>query len=163
MTRPRLLSVLDGRIRQTAEQIVTLTRLKKELERRRRELARRPPADHGRGYCSCFSGGVALIPPAAIRRKRHAPGPRRAREIEPGNCEASRVVSYVGFMGMLIALIAGAWVFGFAWAWIYNRLGADSKLGTVEGGTADKIRPKSAHLGRPLEVRGGRSNRAARG
>lgn len=74
MTRPRLLSVLDGRIRQTAEQIVTLTRLKKQLERWRRELARRPPTDHGRGYCSCFSGGVALIPPAAIRRKPARPG-----------------------------------------------------------------------------------------
>src|SRR5206468_4714133 len=43
MTRPRLLSVLDERIRQTARQIEALARLKKELERRRRGLARKPP------------------------------------------------------------------------------------------------------------------------
>lgn len=64
MTRPRLLGVLDERIRQTALQIEMLSRLKKELERRRRILARRPPTDHARGYCACFEGssGVALIP-----------------------------------------------------------------------------------------------------
>lgn len=69
-TRPRLLSVLDERIRQTAQHIATLTRLKRELERRRQDLARRPPTDHGSGYCSCFSDGGGVIPPAAIRRKR---------------------------------------------------------------------------------------------
>lgn len=69
MTRPRLLSVLDERIRQTARQIETLTRLKKDLERRRRGLARRPPTDHGRGYCGCFSEGAALIPVSGILPK----------------------------------------------------------------------------------------------
>lgn len=64
MTRPLLLRVLDERLRQTRGQIETLSRLKRELERRRRILARRPPTDHARGYCACFEGsdGVVLIP-----------------------------------------------------------------------------------------------------
>lgn len=78
MTRPRLLRVLDERIRQTAQQIATLTRLKQELGRRRRALARRPPTDHGRGYCACFSDGGALIPASAIRRKQEAGARARA-------------------------------------------------------------------------------------
>lgn len=62
MTRPLLLRLLDERLRQTADQIETLTRLKKELLRRRRSLARRPPTDHGQGYCGCFQeSGVALV------------------------------------------------------------------------------------------------------
>jgi MerR family transcriptional regulator, copper efflux regulator len=55
MTRPRLLRILDERIRQTAEQIGRLTDLKSELEQQRRTLARRSPTEHGRGYCKCFS------------------------------------------------------------------------------------------------------------
>jgi len=69
-TRPLLLRVLDARIEQTAGQIETLSRLKQELERRRRVLARRPLTDHGRGYCACMassergaSGGLALTKP----------------------------------------------------------------------------------------------------
>lgn len=63
MTRPLLLHILDERLRQTCGQIETLTRLKKELVRRRRTLAQRPPTDHGQGYCACFeeSGAVALV------------------------------------------------------------------------------------------------------
>jgi DNA-binding transcriptional MerR regulator len=55
MTRPLLLRVLDERIQGTAWQIEALTRLKHELERSRRALARRPPTDHRVGYCSCLS------------------------------------------------------------------------------------------------------------
>jgi len=33
-----------------------------------------------------------------------------------------RELSYAGFVGTLIALLVGAWLFGFAWAWLYNRL-----------------------------------------
>lgn len=63
MTRPLLLRILDERIRQTSGQIETLTRLKKELLRGRKTLARRPPSDHRQGYCACFeeSGAVALV------------------------------------------------------------------------------------------------------
>ena len=74
MTRPHLLSVLDERIRQTEHQIGKLTRLKMELRRRRRELARRAPSDHGRGYCACFSGGAAVVPVAAIMPKQAPAG-----------------------------------------------------------------------------------------
>lgn len=64
MTRPLLLRVLDERILQTGHQVTTLSRLKKELGRRRRALARRPPTDHGEGYCACFEekkGKAALV------------------------------------------------------------------------------------------------------
>ena len=70
MTRPILLRALDERILQTTRQMETLTRLKEELRRRRRALARRPPTDHGRGYCACFEEGNQLIPPSQIRPKR---------------------------------------------------------------------------------------------
>lgn len=65
MTRPLLMKVLAERIRQTAGQIETLTRLKGDLEQRRRLLARRRPSDHGRGYCACFEDGQ---PAALIQR-----------------------------------------------------------------------------------------------
>ena len=68
MTRPLLLRVLDERILQTARQIAALSRLKGELERRRDALARRPPTDHGRGYCGCF-GAEQLIPVSRILAK----------------------------------------------------------------------------------------------
>lgn len=56
MARPRLLHVLDERIRQSARQIETLSRLKKDLERRRRALTRRPSSDHARGYSPASKG-----------------------------------------------------------------------------------------------------------
>jgi hypothetical protein len=31
-------------------------------------------------------------------------------------------LTYVGFVGTFIGLILGAWLVGFAWAWLYNRL-----------------------------------------
>ena len=31
-------------------------------------------------------------------------------------------LTYVGFVGTGFVLIVCAWVFGFAWAWLYNRL-----------------------------------------
>ncbi len=52
LTRARLRRILGERITQTAHQIATLTRLRNELERRRRALARRAP--RGRGYCACL-------------------------------------------------------------------------------------------------------------
>jgi hypothetical protein len=27
-----------------------------------------------------------------------------------------------GFLGILVALVLGAWALGFCWAWLYNRL-----------------------------------------
>jgi hypothetical protein len=33
-------------------------------------------------------------------------------------------LTYAGFVGTFIALIAFAWLAGFAWAWLYNRLAA---------------------------------------
>jgi DNA-binding transcriptional MerR regulator len=54
VTRGKLLRVLGERIHQTTHQITTLTDLRKELERRRRALARRPRRRHGRGYCTCL-------------------------------------------------------------------------------------------------------------
>ncbi len=33
-----------------------------------------------------------------------------------------RELTYAGFLGTLLVLIGSAWVFGFAWAWLYNRL-----------------------------------------
>jgi len=53
-TRTRVLDMLDTRISQTTTQIAALTRLRKELERRRAALARRSPRHGGRGYCTCL-------------------------------------------------------------------------------------------------------------
>lgn len=53
-TRARLLRMLEERIAQTANQITTLTCLRKELKRRRRILARRSHRNPGRGYCTCL-------------------------------------------------------------------------------------------------------------
>lgn len=53
-TRARLRLVLEERIAQTAAQIATLTRLRRELERRRRALARRPPRTIEDGRCTCL-------------------------------------------------------------------------------------------------------------
>ena len=35
-----------------------------------------------------------------------------------------RQLTYGGFVGTLIVLIVTAWVFGFAWVWLYNRFAA---------------------------------------
>ncbi len=40
-----------------------------------------------------------------------------------------RELTYAGFLGTLLVLIASAWVFGFAWAWLYNRLAGLSLRG----------------------------------
>jgi MerR family transcriptional regulator, copper efflux regulator len=53
-TRARVLNMLDSRISQTTIQIAALTRLRKELERRRAALARRPPRRGVHGYCTCL-------------------------------------------------------------------------------------------------------------
>ena len=36
-----------------------------------------------------------------------------------------RQLTYGGFVGTLIVLIVTAWVFAFAWAWLYNRFTAE--------------------------------------
>ncbi len=33
-----------------------------------------------------------------------------------------RELTYAGFLGTLLVLIISSWIFGFAWAWLYNRL-----------------------------------------
>lgn len=84
MTRPRLLRALDERIWQTARQIETLSSLKRELERRRRALARRPPTDHTRGYCACLEEpGVALIP-RILPLRREIPAASNVNGRKPG-------------------------------------------------------------------------------
>jgi len=54
--RARLLRVLGQRITQIGRQISMLTRLQKELERRRRSVAHQQlrPASSPRGYCTCL-------------------------------------------------------------------------------------------------------------
>jgi DNA-binding transcriptional MerR regulator len=52
--RARLLRMLEERIAQTGNQITTLTRLRNELKRRRRILARGSHRNPGRGYCTCL-------------------------------------------------------------------------------------------------------------
>jgi DNA-binding transcriptional MerR regulator len=56
-TRARVLDMLDTRISQTTTQIAALTRLRKELKRRRAALARRSPGRDRRGYCTCLHKG----------------------------------------------------------------------------------------------------------
>lgn len=76
MTRPLLLRVLDERILQTTRQVKTLSDLKKELQRRRRAMVRRPPTDHGRAYCACFEEADRVVPALQILPKRRANGRR---------------------------------------------------------------------------------------
>lgn len=78
MTRPLLLRVLDERITETSRQIRTLGRLRETLQRRRRALVRRPPTDHGRGYCPCFEEEGRLIPVSRILPKRERAVPASA-------------------------------------------------------------------------------------
>lgn len=61
-TRPLLLELLESRIAQTREQLRTLSRLERTLERQRRALLARPATDHRQGYCSC------LVPVTAVKR-----------------------------------------------------------------------------------------------
>ena len=68
--RPLLLRVLDERIAQASREIRTLRRLRDTLRRRRRALVRRPPTDHGLGYCACFTDGRTLIRASEILPKR---------------------------------------------------------------------------------------------
>jgi DNA-binding transcriptional MerR regulator len=53
-TRDRLIQVLGERIRQTTDQLATLTDLRRELQRRRRALVRRTKGSRARGYCTCL-------------------------------------------------------------------------------------------------------------
>jgi DNA-binding transcriptional MerR regulator len=68
--RPRLLRLLEERIAQTARQITTLTRLREELERRRRALIQGPDLDRGNGYCPCLASTAAKAPGRRTRRRR---------------------------------------------------------------------------------------------
>lgn len=52
--RKRLLGVLDDRLAETTEWIAALTRLRDELERRRRIVSLGRPSDRNRDYCSCL-------------------------------------------------------------------------------------------------------------
>jgi DNA-binding transcriptional MerR regulator len=52
--RRRLLRVLDDRIAESSERIAALTRLRNELERRRRMVVRRPRSDGSSEYCACL-------------------------------------------------------------------------------------------------------------
>jgi DNA-binding transcriptional MerR regulator len=52
--RRRLLQLLDDRIANATDRITVLTRLRRELERRRLTVARRPPVDRNREYCTCL-------------------------------------------------------------------------------------------------------------
>ena len=52
--RRRLLRVLDDRIAESSERIAALTRLRNELERRRRMVVRRPRSEGSGEYCACL-------------------------------------------------------------------------------------------------------------
>jgi DNA-binding transcriptional MerR regulator len=52
--RRRLLQVLDDRITEATERIAVLTRLRDELERRRRTVARGRRSDGSGEYCTCL-------------------------------------------------------------------------------------------------------------
>lgn len=80
-TRPRLRRVLGKHIARVAHQITLLTRLRRDLERRRRNLPRSRPGDAG--YCSCLrprgKGPVARTRPVRrnARSGREGRGPSR--------------------------------------------------------------------------------------
>jgi DNA-binding transcriptional MerR regulator len=72
-TRPRLRGVLGEHIAHITHQIAMLTRLRRELERRRRNLPRSRSGDAG--YCSCLHpGGTEPVTRALPMRRR---GPSR--------------------------------------------------------------------------------------
>jgi DNA-binding transcriptional MerR regulator len=81
-TRPRLRRVLGEHIAYVTHQIARLTRLRRDLERRRRNLPRSRPGDAG--YCSCLRPGGkgpvrrALPPRGNARSGREGRGPTRA-------------------------------------------------------------------------------------
>lgn len=66
--RARLATMLDERIAQTETQIDTLTRLREELRRRRRLLARRPARPRGQAFCTCLEDSETTRPRASSRR-----------------------------------------------------------------------------------------------
>jgi MerR family transcriptional regulator, copper efflux regulator len=59
--RKRLLGVLDHRIAEATDRIAALTRIREELERRRRIVAQGRPSDGSRGYCSCLKPNEPTI------------------------------------------------------------------------------------------------------
>lgn len=72
--RGRLVRLLDERLAQTASQIATLSRLRKELRRRRAALARRPRRERGQGYCTCLQDESEKRDGEWSRRQRHRAG-----------------------------------------------------------------------------------------
>ena len=52
--RDQLVRVLGERIRETTDQLAMLADLRRELQRRRRALARRVNGSRARGYCTCL-------------------------------------------------------------------------------------------------------------
>jgi MerR family copper efflux transcriptional regulator len=71
--RARLLRVLAERIAQTGRQIAMLTRLRRELERRRRILAAHQARGAGTGYCTCLHGDQARARPPVVAPARFGP------------------------------------------------------------------------------------------
>jgi DNA-binding transcriptional MerR regulator len=72
-TRPRLKRVLDAHIEHITRQIATLTRLRRELERRRRGLHR--AGSREAGYCACL-GQAGSGASAPRLRVQHGVGAR---------------------------------------------------------------------------------------
>jgi len=81
--RSRLLQILDERIAQTGRQIDTLTRLRKELKRRRGIVAQGPHGDRGRGYCTCLRGSGSATD--KLRIETEPPARSRSPESRPRN------------------------------------------------------------------------------
>jgi DNA-binding transcriptional MerR regulator len=82
-TRPRLRRVLGEHIARITHQITMLTRLRRELERRRRNLPRSRPGDAG--YCSCLRPGGKGPVARALPMRRDTRSGREARG--PGRLE----------------------------------------------------------------------------
>lgn len=121
MMRPRLLGVLDERIGQAACQIATLTRLRKELERQRRVLARQP-ADRSRPrllrvlYRRCaVHSGIRTPPQAGAAGKDESDQPNvfTSGEIQRGAGLIQRNLRWNFFW---IALTGALFEFGAAFA-----------------------------------------------
>ncbi len=77
-TRPRLRRVLGEHIAHVTHQIAMLTRLRRELERRRRDLPRSRPGDAG--YCSCLRPGGRGPARRALPRRGSAESGREGRK-----------------------------------------------------------------------------------
>ena len=76
-TRPRLRRLLDGHIEHITKQIATLTRLRRELERRRQGL--RHSRQRETGYCACLGRAVAGASVPTPQARRGARGRPKAR------------------------------------------------------------------------------------